>query len=134
MAGFFKENLNATAVAAKSGNIDAAKKHQKDIIKKAWEQEIIEIGMPLPGDLSDIRVNFGIDDVLIWENGLALTQDDPINVRTIDNRMVEIPRDVADQVPALQREHYAYILQKKWQLQSAIDQARSIGEIFAIKW
>ena len=134
MASYFKEKLNATATAAKAGNIDAAKAHWKDVIKKAWEREITEIGMALPDPYDDVRVNFGIDDVLIWENGLALTEDDPVAVRTIDNRMVQIPRVVAETVPTLQRAHYALILQKKWQLQQAIDDAETVDAVFKVRW
>lgn len=134
MASYFKEKLNATATAAKAGNLDAAKAHWKEVIKKAWEREISEIGMPLPGELADVCVNFGIDDVLIWESGIAMTPDDPVAVRTIDNRMVQIPRAVAVSVPDLQRVHYAMILQKKWQLQQAIDDAETAEDVFKVKW
>lgn len=134
MASYFKEKLNATATAAKAGNLDAAKAHWKDVIKKAWEREITEIGMALPAPYADVRVNFGIDDVLIWESGIALTEDDPVAVRTIDNRMTQIPRAVAETVPTLQRAHYALILQKKWQLQQAIDDAETVDDVFKVRW
>ena len=90
--------------------------------------------MSLPGELADVCVNFGIDDVLIWESGIAMTPDDPVAVRTIDNRMVQIPRAVAESVPDLQRVHYAMILQKKWLLQQAIDDAETAEDVFKVKW
>ncbi len=125
-------NLSPTAQAALSGNLDAAKKHAKEAVRDAWQRELDEVGMPING--YDFRVDFGIEDSLIWEGGLALDTSDEVSVRAIDNTMHTIPREIAVAVPEMQRTHYAQVLQKKWALQQRIEAANSVEEVRSVKW
>jgi hypothetical protein len=125
-------SISQDAKKALAGDLAAAKTHQKLLIKEAWEREMNEAGMPLEG--YGFRIDFGIEDSLIWEGGLAMNDDDPVAVRAIDNTMHELPRDTALEVPALQRQHYAAMLQKKWALQAEIDGKGFIAEVRAVRW
>ena len=105
---------------------------KKEEIRAAWEREISVVGMPVPGE--GFSVNFDVADAMIWESGLAMTEEDPIQVRGIDNLMHPLAREKALTIPMLQKQHYAAIIQKKWRLQAEADAATTVAELAAISW
>ncbi|MDR3353934.1 MAG: hypothetical protein LBO21_02705, partial [Synergistaceae bacterium] len=123
-------SISRDAQKALTGDLEAAKAHQKLLIKEAWEREISEVGMPVEG--YDFRVDFDVMDSIIWEQGLAMTGDGTVNVRAIDNSMHAIPREAALLIPSLQRQHYAAVLQKKWALQAEIDNEGTVAGVRAV--
>ena len=127
------ENVEFGPLEVADGELLAiAKAKKKEEIKKAWEREIAVVGMPVPGE--NFSVNFDVADALIWENGLAMTADDPVMVRGIDNVMHPLSRDKALTVPGLQKQYYAAMIKKKWTLQSVADSAQTVEAVEAITW
>ena len=112
--------------------LDILKKEKIEEIRLAWRSEIDDVGMPVPGE--DYRVDFDVEDALIWENGLDISTVDPVEIRAKDNTMHIMTREVALTIPPLQKQHYAQVLQKKWSLQKQASEAETIENIQAIGW
>lgn len=118
--------------AIQAGDVEALQAMKKEEIRAAWEREISVVGMPVPGE--GFSVNFDVADAMIWESGLAMTEEDPIQVRGIDNLMHPLAWEKALTIPMLQKQHYAAVIQKKWRLQAEADAATTVAELAAISW
>lgn len=107
---------------------------KKEEIRQAWLNEINNVGMPIEG--YDFNVDFGVEDVLIWQESVQFVAPEAteVEVRAIDNTFHTIPKSVYESIPALQKVYYAQILQKKWELQKQADNAATIEELEQIKW
>lgn len=107
---------------------------KKEEIRQAWLNEINNVGMPIEG--YDFNVDFGVEDVLIWQESIQFVEPEAteVEVRAIDNTFHTIPKSVYESIPALQKVYYAQILQKKWELQKQADNAATIEELEQIKW
>ena len=112
--------------------LSIAREKRKDVIKKAWEHEIAAVGMPVPGE--NFAVNFDVVDALIWEAGRAMSTEDPVQVRTMENAMRPLPREKALTIPALQKKHYADMIQKKWRLQAEVEATTTVEAVEAVTW
>ena len=112
--------------------LDSVRIKKKEELRVAWENEVNKNGMPVLGET--FRVNFDILDSLIWSHGLAMSQEDPVMVRGIDNQMYNLTRAKALEIPELQRQYYAEQIKKKWELQNAVDTAQTVADVEAITW
>lgn len=77
-----------------------------------------------------------MEDVLIWRGAVKRVPEDAteVAVRAIDNSFHVISRELFVQIPDLQEDYYAKMLQKKWALQKAVDSATKKSEIESILW
>lgn len=114
--------------------VDCLREPKKQEIADAWGNDIKTVGMPVEGQ--DFSVDYGVEDVLIWRGAVKRVPEDAteVAVRAIDNSFHVISRELFVQIPDLQEDYYAKMLQKKWALQKAVDSATKKSEIESILW
>lgn len=102
-------------------------------IKLAWDRQIHVIGMPTG---IGFNVDCDIDDALIWEQGVNFLDPsvETVRVRAIDNTFHYITREAYSLIPDLQKQFYAFCLQKKWNLQEQANNATSLEELSGVYW